>query len=198
VNIADIHESLMVGQKPDFVPFPNRAWIAGGAIRRWFAGTEELSDVDVFFPSQEVFDAYVQTLTGNGFSKTYVSQNADTYSNGKHLVQCIKVNFFKDVNELFDSFDFTLCQFAWDGNKIYSTTEAIISVLRKHLGVHKIKEEFAVDSLRRAFKYCSKGYKPCSGTIIDLANSMIGLTKEKVATAVEISPAGGKRIIRID
>jgi hypothetical protein len=102
------------------------------------------------------------------------------------------------VEDLLDSFDFTVCQFAYDGSNVFSTPEAIISVTRNHLGVHNISKEFAVDSLRRAFKYSKKGYYPCNGTIQKLADSLRGLTAEEVKNAVEISPGGGRRLIRID
>jgi len=57
---------------------------------------------------------------------------------------------------------------------------------------------FAADSLRRAFKYQTKGFTPCAGTIRDLATAFTTITREQIQAQVEMSPNGGKRLVRFD
>lgn len=195
IELLKIDKSNLVGKEPILTPTSN-VWIAGGAIRQWFCG-EPKSDIDVFGVNEESLQRFITTkLTG---AKKLTEQNhLSSFSYQGQLVQVIKYNYYNSINELFDSFDFSLCQFAWDGNDVYSTQNAIISVLRKHLRVHKIDKKHASDSLRRAFKYQEKGYKPCHGTILDLSLSFLNLTETEIKEQVTISPSGGTRIIGVD
>ncbi len=197
IQLIKIDPTQMLGEKPN-VLVPSGGFIAGGAVRRWFSGKEALSDVDVFFPSADIQKKYIEELEKDDFKQTYATKNALTYYNGKIQVQCIQIKYYQDVSALLDSFDYTLCQFAWDGKDIYSTPLAMVSVLRNHLGAHEIRPDFAVDSLRRAFKYAKKGFYPCNGTLLKIADSLRGLTAEQILDAVTISPKGGRSILRID
>lgn len=197
VSVIKIDKSLLLGPAID-VPVPVNGWIAGGAIRRWFAGKEDLSDVDVFFQNEQAFNDYIVLLAQKGAKPLASHPNAVTYEYQQVRVQCIRVKWYATLDELLDSFDFTVCQFAWNGTEFFATPEATISVLRNHLGAHNISQNFAVDSLRRAFKYCKKGYHPCNGTIQKIAHSLRTLTEQQVNDAIEISPNGGKRTVRID
>lgn len=184
----------MRGDKPPVEPLAG-CCIAGGAVRRWFTGDESLSDVDVFSADDESEEKFVASLVG--FEVIATSNNATTMSNGKVLVQCIKLRF-KTTAEMFDAFDFSICQFAWNMDGIWTTPKALIGTLRKHLSVHKIQPGFEMDSLRRAFKYQRKGFTPCLGALRDLATSLARLEPPEINAQVEISPQGGKRIIRYD
>jgi hypothetical protein len=158
--------------------------IAGGAVRRWFNGKEELSDVDVFAPSAE---QHVEFLKDKKATKVDEHANADTYTIDGVKVQLIKL-YHPSMESLLGSFDFNVCQFAWDERGIFTTKAAITGVLRGHLRVVNINREYALDSLRRAFKYQSRGYHPCAGTLRDIANSLRNLTEEEVEKQVTVSP----------
>ena len=99
---------------------------------------------------------------------------------------------------MLDGFDFNVCQFAWDGSKVFATMEAIVGALRGHLAVNKLQPGFEMDSFRRAFKYQRRGFLPCAGTMLTLATALQSLTPEKIKEQVEMSPGGGKRFIHFD
>lgn len=196
INLIKIDNSQLMGLKPILNPVDG-TWIAGGAIRQWFVGSEPSSDIDVFGKDQASLDSFVaENLNG---AKVLTSRdNLTSFNHQGTLVQVIKPRFYSSVEDLLDSFDFNVCQFCWDGKDIWSTTSSIISVLRGHLAVHKITKGFEADSLRRAFKYQQKGYKPCLGTIQALAKSFTDLTGEEIDKQIAISPGGGVRTVGID
>lgn len=195
IELLKIDKSELIGKEPILAPTTN-VWIAGGAIRQWFCG-ENKSDIDIFGVNEDSLQQFISTKLV-GAVKLTEQKHLSSYSYQGQLVQVIKYKYFNNISELFDSFDFSLCQFAWDGTNVYSTQIAIISVLRKHLRVHKIDKNHASDSLRRAFKYQEKGYKPCHGTILDISLSFVNLTEAEIKEQVTISPNGGTRIIGVD
>lgn len=195
-QIIEIDKSLLKGKQPSLMP-PNGSWISGGAIRQWFVGNERDSDIDFFSNSEESFQILTKYLVEKCGEPISSKEHADSYLFKGQLVQAIKLNF-KDIQTMFDNFDFNVCQFAWDGNKVYSTLFAITSVLRGHLGSVNISKDFSIDSLRRAFKYAKKGYEPCAGTFREIASAFRDLTEEQINSQIVISPGGGIRANRID
>ena len=193
MDIIELPEKIMLGKEPDVI-MTGGVWIAGGSIRSWFNG-EETPDIDVFAKDEKSMNLFIQ----ENQLKNLVSKSAttETYRRGGDIVQAIRL-YYDSVENLLDSFDYTICQFAWDNDKIYSTMEAVVATLRKHLAVHKVQPGYEVDSLRRAFKYFDKGYKPCLGTLQGLALSFSGIEKEVINKQVELSPGGGKRIVKWD
>lgn len=192
--IVQLNLDDMRGPKPAVEPACG-CWIAGGAVRAWFTGGEKVSDIDVFGPSLQATADFVNSL----FRPKLVGahSNAETYLVYGSLVQVIKL-FKPNIDELLYGFDYNVCQFAWTGEGIFATQEAIIGALRGHLAVGRISHDFAMDSLRRAFKYQKKGYAPCAGTLRDIANALRKLSDEDVKNQVEISPSGGKRTVHMD
>lgn len=195
VQLIKVDPLLLRGEKPPIPLVKGAAWMAGGAVRRWFSGKEKLSDVDLFFKDEGQCQEYVKS---SPIPKLFENPRCITLSNGQLIVQCITVNYYPDVRTILDSFDFSVCQFAYDGEDVWATPEALVTVLRGGLGVHNIRKDFAVDSLRRAFKYAKKGFFPCNGSIQKIADSLRGLTEEQIRQAVEISPNGGAVIMGID
>lgn len=197
IEIITLRRDDMRGPVPPIAP-ANGCWICGGAVRRWFKGEENLSDVDVFSDKIENLEAFIETLKEDHTVRLALeTPHADTYLVGNVKVQIIKIHQ-PDPVKLIESFDYNVCQFAWTETGIIASREAVIGTLRGHLSVGVINKAFAVDSLRRAFKYTDKGYKPCLGTIRDIANSLRELTEEEVKKQVEMSPGGGIRFVRFD
>jgi hypothetical protein len=197
VEVIKVEAKLLKGKAPALTPTPG-TWICGGAIRQWFTGKEKPSDIDVFAQTKEAHDNFVETRLKDALI-IHATANAVTYRGPEgQPVQLIKVAYYQNLHDILDSFDFNVCQFGWDGTTVYSTTYAIWSVLQNHLGVHKLRPEFAADSLRRAFKYHGKGFKPCAGTLRDLGQNFAGLSQQQIDDQVSISPNGGRRIVGID
>ena len=185
---------LCRGVRPVLEPTAN-TWFAGGAIRRWFTGEPQNSDVDVFARDESALAEFVKTHSLGAPFLTHV--NADSYKHQGQIYQTIKL-YSSSPTETMEKFDFCHCQFAYHNGEIIATREAVICALRKSLLVAKIQPGYEIDSLRRAFKYLEQGYRPCYGCLRDLGASFVGLTSEAINTQIEISPSGRKRIVRID
>ena len=196
MNIVELKTDEMLGKRPNII-LTEGACIAGGAIRKWFTGKEKDSDVDIFFKDKTSHEKFLENTCANA-EKLCETNNAETYKKDGIVIQCIKIKYYNSISELFDSFDFACCQFAYMNNTIYSTKEAILSTLRNHLAIHKIQKGFELDSLRRAFKYKEKGFEPCWGTLKALGESFREITPEDLNNQTEISPSGGKRLVRYD
>lgn len=88
-----------------------------------------------------------------------------------YKIQLIKKIFFKDAANLIDSFDFTICQFATDGEDLLCGDFSLWDLARKRLVVHKIT--YPVSSIRRLIKYTKQGFYVCNGAINDLLQKVV-------------------------
>lgn len=147
-------------------------YLAGGAIRRTFLSEATIkSDYDFFFKNESAF-----TLAKNYWlSKTDSSiireneQNLSILCDGK-IIQLIKIAYYNTVEDLLNSFDYTICQFAIDLSEsnyfIYSSPTAMFDLGGKKLVVNKIT--YPVASLRRLIKYTQQGFYACEGCLKEL------------------------------
>lgn len=147
--------------------FQDGYWIAGGAIRSLFDGTE-LDDIDLFFNDLDVatkmfnrFDCiqpydYVDTL--HEFYSKDDTHWKDIY------YQIISSPQFTGVDKLLEYFDWTICQAAWCPKTydFHVTREFLMDTGGKRL-VPTGTLRNAVKSWERADKYIKKGYTLCNG-----------------------------------
>ena len=156
----------------DFLPKPSkdRMWIAGGAIRRAISNQPIDTDVDYFFKRRsKPFDFPEWFESINHECKIVRETDTNTtyevrYDGTKTIkVQAIKINFYDSPKDLLDSFDFTICQFAYDGEDLYCGDYSLHDLGRKRLVINNIS--YPVASLRRLIKYTQQGYYACQGTM---------------------------------
>lgn len=173
--------------------------IAGGAIRDSLFG-DEFSDIDIFGLTKEDLDLFVKlNLTkGHGYKLVYFNDNLRTYRKGKIKVQIIYREYEK-LTDIIDLFDFTVCQFMYDGEKVICNPSALLDVYHKRIVINHLEPLFVFDSLRRVQKYIKKGYTICNGGIKDILDKCRGLTQEEYDENVEFYPNTEEyRIIRFD
>lgn len=189
-----IPTTLMRGEAPTLIPIEG-TWIAGGSIRRWFNGEKQDSDVDVFGIDEATLTLFAET---HGLTKkVHEHKNAVSYRKGPTIYQLIKIHSATPAETL-DKFDFQHCRFAWDGKQVISTIEAVSCAIRKALMIHKIQSGYELDTLRRAFKYQSQGYKPCMGCLHAIAASFREVQEPQLREQLELSRGGGRRVVRFD
>lgn len=164
-------------------------YVAGGFIRRWWNNIKQESDLDLFFKSKESYDkvtAFLKPLSVkepviSEFNEMYEIKVSDTWT---LQVQAIKHRFYPSLDDVFDSFDFTLCQFGFDGNHILMTNEALIDSQRKRLVPHKI--QFGASSLRRIVKYTQQGYFLCAGAATEFLKQVSANPKTLDTTLISM------------
>lgn len=151
---------------------PNGPWLAGGALRRTLLRQEPDSDFDFFFRDADQVSEFTAALDRLGMEKVKETEHHVHFRGrvGDSAlpidVQCIRFAFYADAQAVIDSFDFTICQFAFDGQDIAFGTYSLWDLGRKRLAVHKVT--FPVSSMRRVLKYASQGFKACNGCLATL------------------------------
>lgn len=135
-------------------------------------GYAQDSDFDLFLNSgkdanekvEMIFEAFIVlgSVRENAFNRSFTA----LIEGEEFKVQSIKFNTFVLLENVLDSFDFTICQCGMSGNdKIFATENAMLDLSRKLLVPHKIT--YPVASIRRILKYTNQGYYMCSGSMQD-------------------------------
>lgn len=149
------------------------AWLAGGALRRTLMGEEPDSDFDLFFHNDVRLNLYAVALEGRGFVRQRESEHHVHYrgrlAGQDRDVQLIRFTYYQTAEDVITSFDYTICQFATDGDDIVVGDFSLWDLARKRLAVHRIT--FPIASMRRLIKYTKQGFYACDGTLRDLLES---------------------------
>jgi hypothetical protein len=157
-------------------------WIAGGAVRRTMTGEKLDSDFDFFFRDEAQAKAFAEAMVALGAAKMAQTDKATTFmlpsetpEEAVYLpelkVQAITFAYFPDAEAVIDSFDFTLSQFAYDGESVYVGTFSLWDVARKRIVIHRIS--YAVSTIRRLMKYAAQGYTVCSGALAEILKQVV-------------------------
>jgi hypothetical protein len=173
--------------------------IAGGAVRDSLFG-DDYSDIDIFGLTKGELDSFVKMnlSKSQGYKMVYFNENLRTYRKGKIKVQIIYREYEK-LTDIIDLFDFTVCQFMYDGEKVICNPSGLLDVHHKRIVINHLEPLFVFDSLRRVQKYVQKGYVICNGGIKDILDKCRELTQEQYDENVEFYPNTEEyRIIRFD
>lgn len=171
--------SILLNHLPK--PTPTGPWIAGGAVRRMITdGVLGDGDIDYFFQHQNQFGEFCNMIRTNKtltIMEEKVNENNIQFTLTVPLsvaiikVQAINFAYFLTVEELLDSFDFTVCQFAYDGDKLYCGDMALWDLARKRIVVNNIR--FPIATLRHMLKYSRQGFFACSGTLTEFLRKTV-------------------------
>lgn len=153
-------------------------WIAGGAVRRTITGEKLDSDFDFFFATKQQADVFAEMLAVKGAVKMAETDKAATYTlpdEGVYLpemkIQLITFSFFSDPEAVIDAFDFTLSQFAYDGETVFVGPFSLWDVARRRIVIHKVS--YGVSTIRRLLKYTAQGYTVCAGALAEILNQVV-------------------------
>lgn len=155
------------------LPLSSRGpWLAGGALRRTLLRQEPDSDFDFFFRDAAQLREFGAHLVAMGLPQTRETEHHVQYRGRIGAVeqpvdiQCIRFAYYADAAAVIDSFDFTVCQFAFDGFTLTVGEYSLWDLGRKRLAVHKIT--YPVSSMRRVLKYARHGFRACNGCLAAL------------------------------
>lgn len=179
----------------DAVPL---GWIAGGAVRDYFARMDSDSDVDVFFKSNEDLAAGIKTIEKAKAKLLYSHEHVSGYMLKNRHVQLIKKHFFEGPRETIAQFDFTVCCAAIDNAEEVFTHEHFFDDLAgRRLAINALP--FPLSTLERLQKYVGKGFRACNGTLMEIAKGIqsIDLNNPTINT-LTFYPDGSPRFTRFD
>lgn len=161
-------------------------WAAGGSVRKvWQGKPWKEQDIDFFFRSYDQFETMRSLIANMSNASVYFSSdNAITYNldlNNKPItderiwnlqdlqaaadkqknilrIQLIKKNFHNSLNDLLNSFDIGLSQFASDGQSIFATEQAVKDCTDGVIRPAGSSSRFP--SPNRVLKYLAYGFEP--------------------------------------
>jgi len=133
--------------------------VAGGCITSLFT-RNEINDIDVYFRSKESLMSALDQLIGNCTFMAHTDKaTLFIKDSSEYPCQFIHFKFFNDIEELFNTFDFTACMGAYD----FLTNEF---VFHKKFFIHNSQRiikfnhhtAYPIISALRIQKYLDKGY----------------------------------------
>lgn len=163
-------------------------WVAGGSVRRLVSRQPQDSDFDFFFKSQEQFDAFCAAMEKSGaaranendFNVTFdlpavkpkpVDEGAFTPGGPALKVQAIRIAFHESLEAVIESFDFSICQAGFDGERIVFGPWTLFDLANKRLVPGKIR--YGTSSLRRVIKYTRQGFTICGGGLAEMLEQVV-------------------------
>lgn len=144
-------------------------WLAGGALRRTLLGQEPDSDFDFFFRDAEQMARFAADMEVMGLREAKKTEHHIQFrgavgdSKIERDFQLINFAYYNSAEDVINSFDFTICQFAYDGDLLTSGEFSLWDLGRKRLAVNKIT--FPVSTMRRLLKYAHQGFNACPGAL---------------------------------
>jgi hypothetical protein len=161
----------------DFAAAEINSWVAGGALRSFFAAGEKAADIDLFFPTNEDREKAVKWFKDKGATETFKSDTVTKFRYKKLNFDVVRM-LFPTPTDCIDHFDFTVACCAVDSGTIYYHDTFFIDLAGKRIVVHALP--FPVSSLRRLHKYVQRGYKTCNGGLLSLAKAVNKLEDDAV------------------
>lgn len=135
-------------------------WIAGGAAISLYT-KQVINDIDVYVTHrQQQLD--LEQLFVDKHSITYESENAlsakvELIPGERHKVQLIRKGLYKKIEDVFETFDFSVCQIATDGKgNFVATPQALADLGTKRLRVTHFNPD---NFMPRWAKYTMYGFE---------------------------------------
>lgn len=172
-------------------------WVAGGAVRDFFAREETESDIDLFFQHSAALKLAVDNFeVVLNLRKLYDNDSVIAYKWRNKVVQLIKKYYFTDAKECIKSFDFTVCSCAVDLNGVYVHDMFFQDLAGRRLAINSLP--FPLATLERLQKYIEKGYKACNGTLLEIARGIQTTNLASGENSLQFYPDGSPRFVRFD
>lgn len=150
-------------------------WIAGGALRDYFAGVKIQSDYDLFFFNQYELGLAEQYFKLNGGEVLWESENGIKIRYNKRTYDLVK-KYFESPQDTINQFDFTISMFAVDRDRIYHGETSFIDLAKRQLMINKIT--YPASTMSRVIRYCHKGYRICNGELKKIIEAIQDMPKD--------------------
>lgn len=127
----------------------NGPWLAGGALLRLMTN-EKLSegDLDFYFPNSDRRRRFITYI----HAEAHATWKGMKYKTKPIEINTISMDYFKSIKDIFDTYDFSICQLATDGYYIYCSQQTLDDIENR---VIRPDKEFTIE---RYLKYFYRGY----------------------------------------
>jgi len=153
---------------------PTGPFLVGGSVRRFILNKPQDSDFDVGFASAEQLETSTALLIEKGAKQTTDTDfyRGFTIQTGEkqRVIQFLKVAY-GTASEIIDSFDFTICQTAYDSENLIFGDYTLYDLGRKRLAIHRVTH--AKSTVRRLLKYGNQGFTVCNGCIDSILKAVV-------------------------
>lgn len=157
-------------------------WIAGGALRRFFARERQASDIDLFFPGEGERVVVQASLIAQGFSVSFENENVLRMTKERIAFDLVK-KYFPDPEATIEAFDFTVACCAVTRARIVHHDDFFIDLAARRLRINALP--FPVSTLYRLQKYIRNGYAMCPDTVRAIAAALGTTVPDSVSAEVE-------------
>lgn len=131
-------------------------WLVGGTVRRVMMNQIPTTDFDIMFKNEGQFDDFCGAMRERGATTKHESPQQITFDLHGGEIQAIRAAFYPTLIQTLNSFDFTLCQFGYDGTDfVWGDTAAEDVRANKLVFTHTTDP---VATMRRMFKYAAQGF----------------------------------------
>ncbi len=134
----------------------NGPWLVGGTIRRLLGDEKLTTDIDIMFKNQQQFEDYCGWLREQGAETINESPRQITFKYEGWEIQPIRAAFSNTLRQTLDKFDFTICQFGFDGENLVWGDHSMEHLKEKRLEFVRTNDH--ISTMRRAFKYANQGF----------------------------------------
>ena len=134
----------------------NGPWLVGGTVRRIIAAQTPTTDLDIMFKNEKQWEDYCGQMRERGAETLEENDRQTTFKYKGWEVQPIRAVFSNTLIQTLNKFDFTICQFGFDGTNLVWGDHSV-----EHMNEGKLvftQTTDYVSSLRRAFKYAKQGF----------------------------------------
>ena len=145
-------------------------WIAGGSVWKSIENIPLECDIDVFFKSDRQCEKWFRTLLSLPYAHRIVSDpKSNQYNtslkyhvhhkgyNKTITLQLVSFRFFDNIKALLDGFDFTACQFGFDGNFLCTGDTSLEDLRNREIIFNNVLDNVATGI--HIEKYTKIGFK---------------------------------------
>lgn len=165
-------------------------YIAGGALTS-LATNKEINDLDFYFPNRAALTEAIVMMREMEAHCSFISDKSITYSfkDGPNH-QFIYYDFYRNPQEIFSHFDFTICMAAYSSlsDKITYHENFLLHNSQRHLSFNP-HTKFPILSALRVQKYEKRGYKIPRNEFVKI---LLAVKKCEIATWQEFKNQCGQ------
>jgi hypothetical protein len=157
-NLSRHHDWIKNSDVKQFLIQDGETILAGGAIRDGIKN-KPIQDYDLFFKYELSKQKAKEFFAEKGYQLVFACPQGKLFTFKKESVkvQLIAKRMYRDISDLLESFDFSICQFASvDGESFYAPKVALKDNKKNYLTL--VNLEYPTATINRVGKYKQKGF----------------------------------------